>query len=300
MLSEQMRPYEFMVHPTLQTAWIRGKGILLFSGLFLVEFGAGIFLAASLLQSLWGQAAGWFISGAMGGGCHFLFLGRPFRVYRALRRPESSWISRGLIIIALFQLFGLLHLISVFLSAPTAWITVVANILATATILYGGYEIADVRSIRAWNSAFIPIQMLARSFFIGSAVVLVVNLLLGLNVIGIDMKQWLVVILFINIGLLVLSLVSTGFEEGREKLSLSMMATGSLKWIFWPWVIAGGMMTPLILLLYALASGFRESSINIYIAAMVLEVLGDLLLRYCFMRSGYYSGLFPGRPSDFR
>ena len=55
MLNEKMRPYEYMVYPTLQTAWIRGKGVLLFSGLFLVEFGAGIFLAASFFQNLWGQ-----------------------------------------------------------------------------------------------------------------------------------------------------------------------------------------------------------------------------------------------------
>ena len=90
MLSEKMRPYEFMVYPTLQTAWIRGKGLLLFSGLFFVEFGAGLFLAASILHSLWGQTAGWLISGLFGGGCHFLFLGHPFRIYRAIRRPGRA------------------------------------------------------------------------------------------------------------------------------------------------------------------------------------------------------------------
>ena len=52
MLNEKMRPYEYMVYPTLQTAWIRGKGVLLFSGLFLMELGAGIFLAASIVHSL--------------------------------------------------------------------------------------------------------------------------------------------------------------------------------------------------------------------------------------------------------
>jgi len=300
MLSEKMQPYEFMVYPTLQTAWIQGKGALLFCGLFLVEFGAGMFLAASLLHSLWGQTAGWLISGALGGGCHLLFLGRPFRIYKAILRPGSAWISRGLLIMSLFQLFGFIHLVLSFLSTPATWVLIVANIMAVATILYGGYEIADVKSILTWNSSFLPIQMLARSFFIGLAIVLVINLLLGQDTSGIDMRQWLLVTLLINVCLFTLSLASLGFEEGKERLSLSMMAKGSLKWIFWPWVIAGGMIIPLVVIVYGFAIGVREIGIVILLIAVILQLLGDLLLRYSLIRTGYYPGLFPARPNDFR
>jgi len=300
MLSEKMQPYEFMVYPTLQTAWIQGKGALLFSGLFLVEFGAGMFLAASILHSLWGQTGGWLISGALGGGCHFLFLGRPFRIYKAVLRPGSAWISRGLLIISLFQLFGFVHLVLSFLSTPVTWVLIVANIMAVATILYGGYEIADVKSILTWNSSFLPIQMLGRSFFIGLAIVLVINLLLGQDTAGIDMRQWLLVTLLINICLFALGLVSLGFEEGKEKLSLSMMVKGSLKWIFWPWVIAGGIIIPLVATVYGFAVGVSEIGIVILLIAVILQLLGDLLLRYSLIRTGYYPGLFPARPNDFR
>jgi formate-dependent nitrite reductase membrane component NrfD len=300
MLSEEMQPYEFMVYPTLQTAWIRGKGALLFSGLFLVEFGAGIFLASSMVHSLWGQTAGWLISGALGGACHLLFLGRPFRIYKAIRRPGSSWISRGLFIISLYQLFAFIHLVLSFLSAPVTWVMIVANGMAAATILYGGYEIADVKSILTWNSSFLPIQMLARSFFTGLAIVLAINLLLGLDSPGINMRQWLLVALIINICLFVLALASLGFEEGKEKLSLSMMIGGSLKWIVWPWVIGGGMIIPLVVTAYGFAVGVRELGIVILLLAAILQVLGDLFLRYSLIRSGYYPGLFPARPHDFR
>ena len=118
MLSEDLKPYERMVYPTLQSAWSSGKGLILFMGLFLVELGAGIFLAASILNSLWGQIAGWLICGAIGGGCHFLFLGHPFRIYRAIRKPGSSWISRGLFIISLFQLLGFIQIVTSFFSMP--------------------------------------------------------------------------------------------------------------------------------------------------------------------------------------
>jgi formate-dependent nitrite reductase membrane component NrfD len=300
MLTDKMRPYEFMVYPTLQTAWIRGKGVLLFAGLFLVEFGAGIFLASSILDSLWGQTAGWLISGALGGGCHFLFLGHPFRIYRAIRRPGKSWISRGLFIISLFQLLGFIHLVLSYFSTPVPWVMVAANVLAVATILYGGYEIADVKSIPTWHSSFLPIQMLARSFFIGLAVVLVVNLLLGRETAGISMRQWLLVTLLINICLFALSLISLAFEEGKKKLSLSMMVKGDLRRIFWPWVFAGGMIIPLIVVGYGFAVGAGEIGSVIWLIAVILQVIGDPLLRYGLMRTGYYPGIFPGMPSDFR
>ncbi|MFC1863742.1 DmsC/YnfH family molybdoenzyme membrane anchor subunit [Thermodesulfobacteriota bacterium] len=300
MLREEIRPYEFMVYPTLQTAWIRGKGLLLFFGLFLVEFGAGIFLAASVLHSLWGQIAGWLVSGVLGGGCHFLFLGHPFRIYKAVRRPGKSWISRGLIIISLFQLFGLIHLILSYFSMPFLWITVMASVMAIATILYGGYEIADVKSIRTWNSSFFPIQMLARSFFIGLAVVLAINLLLGLDVPNINVKKWLQVILLINICLFIISLISVGFEEGKERLSMSMMAKGSLKWIFWPWVITGGMIVPLIITVYSFAGGIGEKETIVLLIATFLQLLADAMSRYSLIRSGYYQGVFPVRPIVFR
>ena len=232
MLTEDIKPYEYMIYPTLQTAWSRGKGSILFLGLYLVELGAGIFLAASILNSLWGMAAGWLISGALGGGCHFLFLGHPFRIYRAIRRPGKSWISRGLFIISLFELIGFIHILLTFFSTPILGIKLAAIAMAIATILYGGYEIADVKSIRTWNSSFFPIQMLVRSFFIGLSIVLIVSLLLGMDIAGVNIKGWLMVAILVNVFLFGFALASIGFEEGKEKLSLKMMVKGSLRWLF--------------------------------------------------------------------
>jgi formate-dependent nitrite reductase membrane component NrfD len=298
--SEKMQPYEFMVYPTLQTAWIKGKGILLFAGLFLVEFGAGLFVAASMFNALWAQTAGWVISGVIGGGCHFLFLGHPFRIYRAIVRPGKAWISRGLIIISLFQLFGFFHLVLSYFSMPVPWLAIVANILAVATILYGGFEIADVKTIPTWHSGFLPIQMLARSFFVGLAIVLVLNLLFGRSALGIDSERWLLFVLLINIGLFALALIGLAFEEGKEKLSLSIIMKGDLRWMFWPWVVGGGMVIPLIVALYGLFGGEQETSVFMLLAAVLLQAIGDPLLRYGLIRSGYFPGIFPRIPADFR
>lgn len=299
MPGEKLEPYEFMVHPTFQTSWISGKGILLFAGLFLVEFGAGLFVAASLVPVFWGQTAGWLISGVLGGGCHFLFLGRPSRIYKAIRRPGKAWISRGLVIISLFQLFGFLHLTLSYFSAPVPWILVVADILAVATILYGGFEIADVKSIPIWRSGFLPIQMLARSFLIGLAFVLVVNLIIGRATPGIVSEQWLFWILLVNICLFSLALVSLALEEGKEKIALGVWLRGYLKWMFWPWVVGGGMIIPMAVALSGLLGGPRETGL-LLLVAVVLQAIADIFLRYALMRTGYFPGIFPLVPVDFK
>ena len=104
----------------------------------------------------------------------------------------------------------------------------------------------------------------------------------------------------INFGLFALHLFSLGFEGGKERLSLSMMTKGNLKWLFYPWVIMGGMVVPLIVSVYALAIGTDETGMVILLIPVILQVTCDLLLRYGFMRIGYYEGLFPVKPADFR
>ncbi|MFH1349737.1 MAG: DmsC/YnfH family molybdoenzyme membrane anchor subunit [Pseudomonadota bacterium] len=302
MLQAKEKPFEFMVFPTVQKAWIEGKGILLWAGLFFVEFGASLFLVSSLFDCLWGQAAGWFIAGAFGGGCHFLFLGHPFRIYLAIKRPKSSWISRGLIIISVFQLLGLIHLLLAYFATPVSWLMVVADIMAVATVLYGGYELADVKSIPTWHSSLLPIQLFARSFFVALGVLLVTYLILGQETIayGVNAKKWLIIVVLINIFLFLAYLINLANEEGKKQLALTMMLRGDLRRIFWPWVGIGGMVIPLFLVGYSLILGAASTSGGVLFIAVILQFIADAMIRYCTMRSGYYPGLLPGWRSEGR
>ena len=116
-----------------------------------------------------------------------------------------------MLLISFFQLFGFIHLVLAFFATPALWVLVVADIFAVATIAYGGYEIADVKPIRTWNSSFMPIQMFARSFFIAFAVMLVVYMLLGAESIahGYHVKKWLDIMILINAGLFLSYLTSS-------------------------------------------------------------------------------------------
>jgi len=301
MLNTKAKPYEFMIFPTVQKAWIEGKGILLWAGLFFVEFGASLYLVSSIFQCRWGETAGWLIAGVLGVGSHFLFLGHPFRLYKAIKRPRSAWISRGLIIISLFQLLAFRHLLFSYLSTPVTWLMIVANIMAVATIIYGGYELADVKPIPTWHCSFLPIQLFARSFFLALSVMLLVYLLMGVQSIayGVNVMKWLDMAILINVFLFAMYLVSLLFEEGKHRLALNMMLKGNLKGIFWPWVAIGGMIIPLLLVIYSFIAGVATTPVAVLFIAVILQCIADPLLRYCMMRSGYYPGLFPSKPTDF-
>jgi formate-dependent nitrite reductase membrane component NrfD len=144
--------------------------------------------------------------------------------------------------------------------------------------------------------------MFARSFFLAFAVMLGIYLLLGVGTIayGVNVKKWLDIVLLINVFLFIIYLISLLFEEGKNRLALGMMWGGNLKGIFWPWVAVGGVIIPLLLVIYSLSIGVAATPAGVLLIAIILQCIADPLLRYCMMRSGYYGGLFPSKPVDFR
>ena len=65
-------------------------------------------------------------------------------------------------------------------------------------------------------------------------------------------------------------------------------------------LVTGGMIIPTIVVAYGFAVGARDIGLAIFLIAVILQLIGDPLLRYSLMRTGYYPGIFPGTPSDFR
>ena len=44
------------------------------------------------------------------GGFHLAYLGKPFRFWRMLLKPQTSWMARGFIFMLLFIVFGAVQL----------------------------------------------------------------------------------------------------------------------------------------------------------------------------------------------
>src|SRR3989337_3254146 len=123
-----MKLSEWIVKPTPQTEWIDRRGILLWLAFFFIELGAGAFFVGTIFKSFEAMLIGWLICGVLGGGIHVLYLGHPFRFWRMISKPGTSWISRGLIFVSLFLVLGLIYMILVQSGSSSSVLMILADL----------------------------------------------------------------------------------------------------------------------------------------------------------------------------
>ena len=92
-----MEIHEWMVGYTRQTEWIDRRGIFLWVAFYAGALGGGLYLASLYFHSLWGMFLSWLIIAGIKGGAHLIDLGKPWRFWRMVFRPGTSWLSRGII-----------------------------------------------------------------------------------------------------------------------------------------------------------------------------------------------------------
>ena len=83
---------------------------LITTAFFLGNVGAGLFLISYFNSLYLGAGVGLLIVGVGKSTAHLLYLGRPERFLRVIVRWRTSWISRGLIAMGLFLVFGVVYL----------------------------------------------------------------------------------------------------------------------------------------------------------------------------------------------
>ena len=154
---------------------------------FFGELGAGTFLVGLLYNSVVTMIVGVCVTAILKTYFHLAHMGVPERSWRAILRPDRSWISRGAISIVLFSGAGILHillngfgLLETFglsdSSAATgfAWfIKYAALVCAMFVMVYHGFAIADSSSIGFWNTGLMPISSFSYSFTSGLVLAMV-------------------------------------------------------------------------------------------------------------------------------
>jgi hypothetical protein len=140
---------------------------------FCGELGAGLFLVGALYGSLICMIVGVGITAILKTYFHLSHMGVPARSWRAMLRPDRSWISRGAISIVLFTGAAVLHiLLNGFGLAETLGavayqrncsLVKIVPLLALFVMMYHGFAISDSTSISFWNTGLMPISSLAYS-----------------------------------------------------------------------------------------------------------------------------------------
>ena len=284
-----MKAYDWMVKCTPQTEWIEHKGILLWLAFFFIELGAGAYFVGSFFNSLLAKGIGWLVCGLLGGGLHFLYLGRPFRFYRMVVRPQTSWISRGMIFVSLFLLLGFINIVLGFFSITSSILSVLTIVLSFLVVIYGGFAMCCINGIPLWNTALLPIIYVVSGLWGGAGITLGVAVAKGSAQMLTGVGEWVHLLLISFILLLFTYLISINYGTIAAKTSISEIIKGKGWYIFWIVVVIIGIGIPVI----AMMTGSRSTPAAILYLTLLCELLGDLGMRYLILKYGFYNPLIP-------
>ncbi len=290
-----MKLYEWMVKYTPQTEWIEGRGILLWLAFFFIELGAGVFFVATFFEnSFWVMLIGWLICGVIGGGVHILYLGHPFRFWRMVRKPGSSWISRGLIFVGLFLILGLIQMVLVSGGGSSLILTVLVDIFAFLAIVYGVFAMNYVTGIPLWYTALLPVLYGVSGIWGGASVALGIALGTGaVSTTGVSLDEWIRLLLISYIVLIIVYLISVRYTNPTGKASVQEMLFGEYWPLMWFVVVLIGLALPIAVVVISLNTGIENMPPVVLYIAIFCELLGDITMRYLILKDGLYSPLIP-------
>lgn len=288
-MGSKLMNYEWMTKPTPQVDWIEGGGKSIWLALFFTETGAGLFFVSLFFKNTAGMILGWVLCLLLGGGFFLVHMGHPLRAFRAVLRPQSSWISRGVIFINSFGILGLIYIITMIM-APGHEYMVLKVIMAALCILvaiYAGMLMSFVRAIPLWNTGLLPMSYVVSGLWSGAEILLAIHLLSGAPVEQIEL--WIRILLPSFALILILYLISVNTSSKIGKDSVKRIVAGDLALLFFVGAVFIGLIIPISVVLYSLTVGIASVPVALLLMAIVCGLLGDLTVRYCILKGGLYS-----------
>lgn len=227
-----------------------------------------------------------------------------WRFLYVFRRPRTSWIARGAIIVTVLVLLRILILLPTvpgFAGLPWgeetsagAVLRAGAMLFAAAFMAYSGLVLSSWNSIAFWNTPLLPILYIGHSFLAGLAALPLVVLVLdgGRKLPAFAAILWppLLILLAVN-GLLLLIYMwgmATATVAARE--SVRRLARGQHCWSFWIGVVGVGLVLPSVIVGLGIGSDLStdlSAAAGLAIACGAIQV-GGFLLRDSFLRVGVY------------
>jgi len=281
-LGKQFRP---------QREWAEGRGLLLILAHFLTGAGAGAWLFAVPYGLGLGLVVG-FLLVALGGIAHLLFLGRPERFWRMVSHFGSSWITRGLVGMALFIIVALAYLVLSILAGEK---TVCGRILLGLSLLgalwivaYKGFVWASSKGIPLWNTPLVPALYITYALRGGTAV-LIVLAASGIQRPLLEPLELIKVWLAVSTAILVLVYLEVMRGSGITALrSVHVMLFGRVALPFYLGAVLVGLIFPIAI---GAIAYFAAVPLALFVLMGLCSLIGDLAIIYCIARAGLYRPL---------
>lgn len=219
---------------------------------FFGEFGAGLFLVSFYFGYLPGMILGLLSTGVGKPYFHISHMGVPGKSWRAIMRPDRSWISRGLISIVFFIPFGAL----VVLDAIFGWsgggmltklVQLIAVLAALVVMSYQGFAMSHSSAIAIWNSGLIPMMSVVYALTSGAAVTLALSQMFGAvntQLLG----HGVVALVVVNLLVLLSFLHAAYHGTAGARQSADLLTREQFRGAFFGLVFGAGIVLPLLLL----------------------------------------------------
>lgn len=273
---------EFIVRSNFQRDWIEGRGLWLLAAIYLGGVGGGLYIASVLFGWQTGLLIAVGITTILKGMAHLLFLTRPLRFWRIFRRPQTSWISRGIYFVFLFMIFGLAYY---FIGGVT--LMIISVLLAFCLIIYTGFVLLASRPISFWNNPLLPILFVSVSLGSGLSLMETIHVFSPQDISNPELLKiagsWVVSITAL---LILVYLVGNYYSSVAAKESVLYLVKGQLAPLFYAGVVFLGIILPLVILIAAYFEIVPSSALAV---AGISELVGAFILRYSIIKAGIYA-----------
>ena len=290
--------HEWMVNPMQQTEWIEGKGLLIWLAEVFSSLGTGLYLGSIFVSNWWGALIGWLIVVGLKLPLHFIYLGKPWRFWRAMPPFTSawrtSWIARGTFFSVVYSALGLCQLATSYVM-PGSGIDILVKILAgffcILTAIYCAFAMSYCKSLPFWNTGILPIVIMNAGIADGLALLTGLGMITG----GVNLAPYenvTRVLLLANV-LLICTYVMNGFyRSSTGGFSSRQLMTGRAAFPFWVGTIMLGILVPMGISLETLWGG-GETTHRFMIVAVAAHTIGAFGLKYCILKVGFYEPILP-------
>ncbi|MDI6753337.1 MAG: polysulfide reductase NrfD [Thermodesulfobacteriota bacterium] len=236
-------------------------------------------------------------------GCMFLVLdlGSPANFWRAWRKPQTSWIARGTIIISIFMILGAIHL------GLWVWpfhildqaadcrylLSILGALFAFGTMIYTGILLGALRPIAFWSTAMLPLLFLVSALSTGVMAVILIGTLAGVAEEAIRVLEKADILLIALEMFVLLFYFQATHRVPESRASARLVLAGTVAPSFWIGVVCLGLLIPLGLELASVTAA--EGSGATTVLGTLCGLAGGLLLREVILRGGVLAPLKAGR-----
>jgi len=268
---------------------------------FCGELGAGLCLASLVLGWVPGVLLGVLITGLLKTYFHLSHMGVPMKSWRAIMRPDRSWISRGLMGIVFYAGFGVAYWLymtfdlgaSLDLPAFTGTLLrVLTGLAALVVMTYQGFAMSHSTAISLWSNGLMPVSSFVYAATSGTFLLMALTWN-GFLAEDLARRATLVNValgMLVFIAAVLLSLLHSAHHgsPGARKSVEILTRTFYAKW-FWGVMVSVGLVFPALLLLVA------QSHYAVILAAASV-LIGFYAFRVLIFKAGVFEPIMSFRP----